>query len=101
MTSVTCSYPSKCGTKCESLFQVRSHSENLLRTWHLRDLLTIKNTPSSITVLSETDGAILWQNAASMAMFGESKRKMFFAFENLKEDPPLSCPCNVLIYPTP
>ena len=46
-------------------------SHSLLQTWQLRDLLTIKHTPSSITVIAERDGAILWQNAASMATFGE------------------------------
>jgi hypothetical protein len=42
-----------------------------LQTWQLRDLLTIKHTPSCITVIAESDGAILWQNASSMATFGE------------------------------
>ena len=65
------------------MLQVRGLSENLIRTWHLRDLLTIKNTPSSITVLSESDGAILWQNAASMAMFGKSKRMKYLMMRGL------------------
>ena len=51
--------------------QPRTPSDAFLRAWQLRDLLTIKNTPSSISVVSDRDGSILWQNASSMAMFGE------------------------------
>ena len=46
-------------------------SDTCLRTWLYRDMLTIKHTPSYITVVAASDdGAILWQNAASMAAFG-------------------------------
>ena len=40
-------------------------------TWGLRDLLAIKYTPACITVVAHDSGRLLWQNAASMAMFGE------------------------------
>ena len=42
------------------------------RQWGLRDLLTIKHTPAFISVVSRDTGALLWQNAASMSVFGEA-----------------------------
>ena len=47
-----------------------SHSE--LYAWQLRDIITTKYTPACITVVAVSDGAVLWQNAASMAMLGET-----------------------------
>ena len=38
----------------------------------MRDLLTIKHTPAYISVVSQDTGALLWQNAASMSVFGEA-----------------------------
>ena len=46
-------------------------SPSFSRTWRLRDMLTVKFTPSCITVVSTESGDMLWQNAASMAMFGK------------------------------
>lgn len=46
-------------------------SPSFTHTWRMRDMLTVKFTPSCITVVSTKDGEVLWQNAASMAMFGE------------------------------
>ncbi len=40
----------------------------------MRDLLTVKHTPSYITVVSAVGGAFLWQNPASMATFGAHGR---------------------------
>ena len=53
------------------VIDVGPQSQCFLNTWSLRDQLTIKDTPASITVVAVADGAILWQNAASMAAFGE------------------------------
>ena len=47
-------------------------SPALERQWGLRDLLTIKHTPAFISVVSKDTGALLWQNAASMSVFGEA-----------------------------
>ena len=51
--------------------QPQDQREVFLRTWQLRDLLTVRFTPTFITVVAVSDGAMLWQNAASMSMFGE------------------------------
>ena len=51
--------------------QVRPTGPALQHTWGLRDLLAIKYTPACITVVAHDSGRLLWQNAASMAMFGE------------------------------
>ena len=42
------------------------------RKWGLRDLLTVKHTPAIISVVSRDTGALLWQNAASIGVFGEA-----------------------------
>ena len=44
----------------------------LEQQWGMRDLLTIKHTPAYISVVSQDTGALLWQNAASMSVFGEA-----------------------------
>ena len=49
-------------------------SPSFSRTWRLRDMLTVKFTPSCITVVATESGEMLWQNAASMAMFGKRRR---------------------------
>ena len=46
--------------------------------WGLRDQLTIKHTPATISVVSRDTGALLWQNASSMAMFGGSRQEWVF-----------------------
>ena len=43
----------------------------LERQWGLRDQLTVKHTPAFISVVSRDTGDFLWQNAASMSLFGE------------------------------
>ena len=53
--------------------QVRISGPALQHTWGLRDLLAIKYTPACITVVAHDSGRLLWQNAASMAMFGEGR----------------------------
>ena len=44
----------------------------LEQQWGMQDLLTIKHTPAYISVVSQDTGALLWQNAASMSVFGEA-----------------------------
>ena len=56
---------------CRLCVQKRPCSPGFQRTWGLRDLLAIKYTPACITVVAHDSGRLLWQNAASMAMFGE------------------------------
>jgi hypothetical protein len=41
------------------------------QTWSMRDQLTVKHTPACITVVEVEGGAMLWQNPASAATFGE------------------------------
>ncbi|GAX83628.1 hypothetical protein CEUSTIGMA_g11052.t1 [Chlamydomonas eustigma] len=50
--------------------QVRPCSAAFQEAWCLRDLLAIKHTPACISVVERESGQLLWQNAASMAMFG-------------------------------
>lgn len=41
------------------------------RPWALRDMLAVKYTPVCITVVDSVTGAMLTQNSASMALYGE------------------------------
>jgi hypothetical protein len=51
--------------------QIWAPSHAFKNAWGLRDLLAIKYTVTCLTVVAQDTGMVLWQNTASMAMFGE------------------------------
>ncbi|GAX80144.1 hypothetical protein CEUSTIGMA_g7582.t1 [Chlamydomonas eustigma] len=52
------------------LLQIMPLDPVLEHIWGMRDFLTIKHTPACISIISKDTGRLLWQNSASMAMFG-------------------------------
>ncbi|GAX80143.1 hypothetical protein CEUSTIGMA_g7581.t1 [Chlamydomonas eustigma] len=52
------------------ILQVVRMNQELEHAWGMRDLLSIKHTPACISIVSKDTGRLLWQNSASMAMFG-------------------------------
>ncbi|GAX73536.1 hypothetical protein CEUSTIGMA_g987.t1 [Chlamydomonas eustigma] len=50
--------------------QIWMTDASFTQSWALRDLLVLKYAASCLTVVAQDTGMVLWQNTASMAMFG-------------------------------
>ena len=49
-------------------------ADDVRRQWSFRDILTVKHSQSSISVISIETGRMLWQNPASMQLYGNHGR---------------------------
>jgi serine/threonine protein kinase len=56
------------------LTQTAWMAEEMRKQWSFRDILTVKHSQSSISVISMDNGCMLWQNPASMQLYGNHGR---------------------------